>query len=778
VDGNAFACPSGDTTCSIAINTQGTGTVSYVVNSATGLSSSGSTSYKLDWTTPQIDGSFSGVAGSNGWYVSDAELNASASDTTSGLASFEISFDGSTYTTYADTTLSDGVHTVYLRATDQAGNQTDTTQTFQIDTITPNLGLTVSGTRGWAGWYRTSAKVTPSASDAGSGIAQIEAQVDNGTWTIVTGPVTFTDGYHTYEFRATDLAGNVTETPEQEIYVDATAPDVQLVAETKLGEMLYYEVQDDGSELVLLEFVIEDEDEGFEVIVWREDISGSYYEDGVLWDGKFNGASAPAGTYTLMIKAKDAAGNETRKLGVITIDLFSFLLDIPAFDRPTPEGSTSSVLREGQGETNIQSVDDDATTSTAAFGGTVVSRSDNTYTKTTFLAPSTTNPLTATDSANILWGAIAAAAVAATLAEWQRKREEEEAAQKAADRAAFEARVEENGRKNDNRILSYKERAKAYQASLDNFKAGLIKNGFSEKEAGAIKSKAVLGGSIPSVASVVADRERSRAIEDKMAREDAAEEAHWLAMKAAEEAKKAELQAGLAAYYNAMRQGEKEASIKDAISGTPSGTTIQSDSYEYLKKLSPPSWLSISGEGNLERNLFSDKFIGVTNVNRGIGEIMFYEEQNLKISNSVMGIRNPKGIVDINVASGDLTLSVGKYELFANPFRATAGVTVKTHNIDNPNSYREDTIAHDWDFNWGWMTNSFVASRTNVAIDTTRSNEEFQVELRETLEGEVRTLKITGIMVATAFAMVIVSAVGAVVGGISIGELILQGIRQ
>jgi hypothetical protein len=171
LDGDPFACPAGDTTCSIAINIEGTGTVSYVVNSATGLSSSGSTSYKLDWTTPQIDGSFSGIAGSNGWYVSDVDLNASASDATAGLALFEMSLDGITYTTYTDTTLGDGVHTIYLRATDQAGNSTQTTQTFNVDTITPSLSLSTSGTKGPTGWYRASVQVTASASDGGSGLA-------------------------------------------------------------------------------------------------------------------------------------------------------------------------------------------------------------------------------------------------------------------------------------------------------------------------------------------------------------------------------------------------------------------------------------------------------------------------------------------------------------------------------------------------------------------------------------------------------------------------------
>jgi hypothetical protein len=541
LSGNAFACPAGDTACSIALNNEGTGTVSYVVNSATGLSSNGSTSYKRDVTTPQIDGSFSGVAGSNGWYVSDVDLNASASDLTSGLASFDITLDGGSSTTYADITLSDGIHTVLLSATDNAGNTTEIVQAFNIDTITPNLNLAISGTTGAHGWYRSSVHVTASASDAGSGVAQVEASKNGGAWFVVGGPVSFTNGHHTYQFRTTDNAGNLTETPVQEIYVDGTGPDIQLVEETSLGETVYYEVQDPatgsgeaGSGLVLLQFVIEDDDERFAKIVWQEDITGNYYDGGVLWDGKFNGAQAPAGMYTLTIKARDTAGNETRKISVVTVDLLSFLMDIPTFNPP----SSPLPLEEAPVEESLQNEEESALG--IAFGGTITSRSENEYVKTDFLAPSTTNPITATDSSNILWGAAAAALVGATLAEWQKKREEEAAAKAAADRAAFLARIEKEDAKKGNRILSYKDRAKAYQASLDNFKAGLVANGFSEKEASALKSKAVLGGSIPSVASVVSNRDKNNAMEDKMAREDAAEEARWLAMKAAEEAKKAE----------------------------------------------------------------------------------------------------------------------------------------------------------------------------------------------------------------------------------------------
>jgi len=147
-------------------------------------------------------------------------------------------------------------------------------------------------------------------------------------------------------------------------------------------------------------------------------------------------------------------------------------------------------------------------------------------------------------SSNILWGA-AAAAVGAFVAEAQRKRAEEEAARREADRRAFQERIEKEDSKKGNRILSYKERAKAYQRSLDNFKASLIKSGLTPEEAAAAKTKALLGGSIPSVASVVAAKNRNDAMEAKMAAEDAADEAKWLAAKKAQEAAQTPMPSGL-----------------------------------------------------------------------------------------------------------------------------------------------------------------------------------------------------------------------------------------
>ncbi|MFN8434331.1 MAG: hypothetical protein U0V18_09930 [Anaerolineales bacterium] len=88
----AFACPSGQTTCSIPLP-EASGTATYKVDSATGLSANGSTSYHLDVTTPQITGDINGSSGTNGWYISQTSVTASASDSLSGLASVEVNVD-------------------------------------------------------------------------------------------------------------------------------------------------------------------------------------------------------------------------------------------------------------------------------------------------------------------------------------------------------------------------------------------------------------------------------------------------------------------------------------------------------------------------------------------------------------------------------------------------------------------------------------------------------------------------------------------------------------
>jgi hypothetical protein len=158
---------------------EGTGSVNYQVNSATGLSAAGSLGYQIDLTSPDLDTSVSGAAGTNGWYRSDVTLGVSAGDATSGIASITASINGGGATSVGGSlTFSDGEYNVLIVARDNAGHVTQDTQIIKVDTITPSLSFTTGGTNGKNGWYVSSASAAATASDSGSGLASIEASVD------------------------------------------------------------------------------------------------------------------------------------------------------------------------------------------------------------------------------------------------------------------------------------------------------------------------------------------------------------------------------------------------------------------------------------------------------------------------------------------------------------------------------------------------------------------------------------------------------------------------
>ncbi|WIY00700.1 copper-binding protein [Amycolatopsis mongoliensis] len=80
------------------------------------------------------------------------------------------------------------------------------------DTTAPEVTASVAGDRDPSGNYLGSATVTLSATDAGSGVASVEYQLDGGTWTAYSAPVVVNAvGMHMLHYRATDVAGNTSE---------------------------------------------------------------------------------------------------------------------------------------------------------------------------------------------------------------------------------------------------------------------------------------------------------------------------------------------------------------------------------------------------------------------------------------------------------------------------------------------------------------------------------------------------------------------------------------
>src|SRR4051795_8565351 len=127
--------------------------------------------------------------------------------------------------------LSDGAHSVSVRATDVAGNTdaSPATRAFTVDTSTPPpADTTAPDTTITSGQTGTTSATTASfaftSSESGS---TFQCKLDGGAWAPCTSPKPYsglTTGSHTFSVRATDAAGNTDSTPATQTWTIQSAP--------------------------------------------------------------------------------------------------------------------------------------------------------------------------------------------------------------------------------------------------------------------------------------------------------------------------------------------------------------------------------------------------------------------------------------------------------------------------------------------------------------------------------------------------------------------------
>lgn len=175
-----------------------------------------------DTTPPEATADVSGEQNADGDYVGGATVTLDATDDSSGVDRIDYSVDGGGWTAYEAPVLVDtpGDHTVRYRASDKAGNTSqEQSVSFAVvgppadDTTPPEVTASLDGEQNADGDYIAAATLTLSASDPESGVESVEYAVAGGEFTSYSDPVMFhAVGEHTVRYRATDHAGNTSQT--------------------------------------------------------------------------------------------------------------------------------------------------------------------------------------------------------------------------------------------------------------------------------------------------------------------------------------------------------------------------------------------------------------------------------------------------------------------------------------------------------------------------------------------------------------------------------------
>ncbi|MEO9322793.1 hypothetical protein ABFT23_04835 [Nocardioides sp. C4-1] len=298
-----------------------------------------------DTTAPEVDVELAGEQDADGAYIGQATATVTATDEEggSGVASVEYQVDDLGWQPYTEPVVVDevGDHTIGYRATDEAGNASAEGNTaFSVvgvdgpDTTPPTVEAMVHGETNDDGAYLGRAEVMLMADDAQSGVASVEYALDGGEWTAYTDVVAVTEvGEHTVAYRATDVAGNVSEAGELTFTVveapdDDTEPPVATasVAGTQDSSWSYrgevtvtLAATDEGSGVARVEYLLDDGD-------WTT------YDEPVTVDDE--------GAHSVQYRAVDLGGNVS-EVGTVG---FTIVADTAAPACPAPDPSPVVVM--------------------------------------------------------------------------------------------------------------------------------------------------------------------------------------------------------------------------------------------------------------------------------------------------------------------------------------------------------------------------------------------------------------------------------------------------
>ena len=313
--------------CSYSVGGEGNFTIEFWALSSYGdTSEKGSAGMKVDGSPPSISLNVSGGSpGGGGWYRGGTlDVSVGGSDAVSGVSASEVSVDGGGWVSSGQVG-GDGIHTINGRVTDGAGNQATDSTEVRIDGTAPSLSPEFSGTKGRDGWYISPVSVFASASDGLSGVAKVEVSDGSSGWQ--TGPLTISvDGTHKPRYRAEDVAGNKTTEDGPIIKIDAHAPISAFINPPEGSETWV-------SGTIPLIGQSSDLTSGLRAIEISFDQGQSWSpleRAGGVWRSSWDSSEMPNGTYVVLARASDIAGNlESTARVTLMVDNLPPMVDIP-----------------------------------------------------------------------------------------------------------------------------------------------------------------------------------------------------------------------------------------------------------------------------------------------------------------------------------------------------------------------------------------------------------------------------------------------------------------
>jgi outer membrane protein assembly factor BamB len=320
VDGGAVLTYAGP----FSISASGVHTVAFwSVDTAGNTEAQQTRTVKIDTAAPVSSSAVSGTAGSNGWYTTAVQVSLSASDNSSGVQASYYKVDGGAVLTYATpfSISANGQHTIEFWSADVAGNtEAHQTSTLKIDSTAPVTNAAVSGTTGPGGWYSSAAQVSLSATDTPAGVQASYYKVDAGAVQTYAGPFTVSaNGQHTIQYWSVDAASNTEGAHSLVVGIDNVAPVVSATANpssaNKNPHPVNVTISGNGTDTISGVFsasysVIDEY--GVTQPSGPVTLQGNgNYSFTLSLPATKNGSDKDGHLYTIVVQAKDRAGNST-----------------------------------------------------------------------------------------------------------------------------------------------------------------------------------------------------------------------------------------------------------------------------------------------------------------------------------------------------------------------------------------------------------------------------------------------------------------------------------